>query len=202
MRRRRFLLFQSLLQNLSAPIEILDVGGTQRFWEVMGFVDIPEVRITLLNKKKPQTSHQYFFSVASDATNMKEFGDNQFDVVFSNSVIEHVGDFDKQKAMAEEVQRVGKHYFVQTPNYFFPIEPHFLFPGFQWLPISVRVFLIRHLNLGWMKKNPNVEEARKLVETTRLLRKRELLSLFPSAILYEENFFGLTKSFVVYDNQW
>lgn len=50
--------------------------------------------------------------------------------------------------MAREIRRIGKHYFVQTPNCLFPIEPHFLFPGFQWMPSFLKVILIRHYNLG------------------------------------------------------
>lgn len=57
---------------------------------------------------------------------MKQFQDNEFDAVFSNSVIEHVGDYEAQRQMANEIMRVGKRYFVQTPNFYFPIEPHIL----------------------------------------------------------------------------
>ena len=202
MRRRRFSLFQSLLENLARPIDILDVGGTQRFWQVMEFVDMSDIHITVLNLKKPKVTHKNFSAVAGDATQMHQFSDNQFDVVFSNSVIEHVGDLKQQRQMASEVQRVGRHYFVQTPNYFFPIEPHFLAPGFQWLPVKTRVFLIRHFNLGWVKKTPDIDEANNIVAHTRLLKKKELLSMFPGARLYEEKMFGLTKSFIVYDDGW
>lgn len=152
MRRKRFGLFLQLISNLPKPINALDIGGTQDFWVTMGFVDNDDVNITLLNLKKPTTSYKNFVGVAGDATNISQFDDNQFDVVFSNSVIEHLYTFDNQKRMAQEVQRVGRHHFVQTPNYFFPIEPHFLFVGFQWLPISTRVFLLSHFDLGWRKK--------------------------------------------------
>jgi len=140
-----------------------------------------------------------FVGVKGDATNLEYFSDHQFDVVFSNSVIEHVGNYDQQKQMAQEVQRVGQRYFVQTPNYWFPIEPHFLFPGFQWLPIPVRAFFVNHFNLGWSRKIHNIHKAQAYVKQIRLLRRRELLALFPSAKLYEEKVLGLTKSFVAYD---
>jgi len=199
MRRKRFEVFWNLLENTPKPIELIDIGGTQLFWEVMGYTDIPDIHITILNLDKPVIKHKNFSGIAGDATDLAEISDNQYDIVFSNSVIEHVGDFNQQKKMAQEVRRVGKRYFVQTPNYFFPIEPHFLFPGFQWLPLSTRTFLINHFNLGWIKKESDPVKARETVEDIRLLRKHDLISLFPQAKLYEEKLFGLTKSFVVYD---
>lgn len=100
--------------------------------------------------------------------------------------------------MAQEVRRVGKRYFVQTPNFFFPIEPHFLFPAFHWLPMSVRTWLVRHFDLGWYKKQADAAAARELVTSIRLLTKTELERLFPEGSIYCEKAFGLTKSFVVY----
>jgi 2-polyprenyl-3-methyl-5-hydroxy-6-metoxy-1,4-benzoquinol methylase len=198
LRRVRFSFFLSLLQNVPRPVTILDVGGTQGFWETMGYTDVPGVQVTLLNLDEQPVRHSNFSSLVGDATDLSEIRDAEFDVVFSNSVIEHVGGLSQQGRMAREIQRVGKRYFVQTPNYLFPIEPHFLLPGFQWLPASVRVFLVRHFSLGWIRRIPDRDKAAELVHSTRLLRKGELLALFPGARLYEEKVLGLTKSFVVY----
>ncbi len=203
MRRKRFALFLSLLERLPRPITILDVGGTPNFWERMEFVDQEAdsaVHVTLLNVHYSQPiDHPNFTAMIGDATNMSNIANNAFDMVFSNSVIEHVGDFSQQQKMADEVQRVGKHYFLQTPNYYFPIEPHVLFPGFQWLPTQLRVFLLTHFKLGWVKRMADAKQAQQWVNDTRLLRKRDLQKLFPDAQLYEEKLFGLTKSFIVYD---
>lgn len=201
MRRKIFRVFLELIEHVPAPVRILDVGGTQRYWEVMGFVDRSDCHITLLNLTQPEVNCDNFTGMAGDATDLSRIGDNEFDIVFSNSVIEHLGDYNRQKLMAEEIQRVGKRYFVQTPNFFFPIEPHFLFPFFHWLPVSARAFLLTKFNLGWRKKEPDLSAARASVESIRLLSKRELLALFPQATLYRERFLGLTKSFVVY-NGW
>jgi hypothetical protein len=198
MRKKRFALFLNLLERIPRPVHILDIGGTQEFWEVMGFTEVPGVNVTLLNLEKPDTRYDNFVGLAGNARDLSQFGDDRFDVVFSNSVIEHVGNYGQQQSMAREVRRVGKRYFVQTPNYFFPIEPHFLFLGFQWLPVEVRVFLITRFRLGWIDRVRDPQAAREFVESTRLLRKRELLALFPGAVLYEERMWGVTKSFVVY----
>jgi len=198
MRQRRFALFRSLIENLPPPVRILDVGGVQAFWELMGFVDRPGFTITLLNLAVEPVFHANFRSLAGDARDMACFSDDEFDVVFSNSVIEHMGNFEGQQRMAAEVQRVGRCYFVQTPNRAFPLEPHFLFPWFQFLPRPLQVTMVQHFNMGWYKRQPDPTAATALVDEHRLLNVHELRALFPGAVLVRERVLGLTKSFIVY----
>ena len=124
---------------------------------------------------------------------MREFRENQFDVVYSNSVIEHVGDIEDMLKMAREVRRVGRWYFLQTSNLFFPMEPHFLFPLFQFLPISCRVYLVRHFNLGWVGRVPDSEGAERKVRSIHLLSKADLRFLFPDANITTEKLFWIDK---------
>ncbi len=128
-----------------------------------------------------------------------DFPDKSFDVVYSNSVIEHVGNSLDQREMANHIRRVGKRHFVQTPNYYFPIEPHFLFPGFQFLPTSARAHLLNRFDLGWMAREPTLDVARDVVDSVRLLKRSEFVRLFPDSHIYDETFCGLTKSFIAYD---
>lgn len=197
LRRRRFALFLRLLRGVPRPITILDVGGTQRFWETMRFSG-DDVRVVLLNVAPSTTSLPNFTSVVGDARAMSMFKDKQFDVVFSNSVIEHVGSFESQARMAAEVMRVGRRYFVQTPSRYFPIEPHFLCPYFQFWPMETRVFLLSRSNVGWWKRIPDPAMARAELESIQLLTAPRLRKLFPEATLYRERVFGITKSFIVY----
>jgi len=197
-RRRRFAFFQSLLSHLERPVRILDVGGTETYWKMMEVKAGDQVFITLLNLTQTDVSFPNVTSIAGDARAIMA-EDASFDVVFSNSVIEHVGTYQDQLQMSKEVRRVGKRYFVQTPNKYFPLEPHFLFPLFQFLPINIRVLLLQNFRLGWFSKTPDKVKAREIVETIRLLDKREFLSLFPNAQIYEEKIFGMTKSFVAYE---
>lgn len=196
-RRGRFVLFETLISSLPRPLHILDVGGTQRFWDTMNF-NQDEVNIDALNWKHMEVTRPNMTSLVGDARNMPEFQDNAFDIVFSNSVIEHVGNYEQQGQMAQEVRRVGQRYFVQTPNRYFPIEPHFLFPFFQFLPVSVRVFLVMHFKLGWGHKIKDKQKAVRNVNRIRLMTEKELKTLFPEAKIYKEKFLGLTKSFIVY----
>ena len=197
LRRKRFSLFLQLLSSLTRPISILDVGGTQQFWEVMGFAQEEGVNVTLLNIYEKPTSLSNFESVRGDARAM-HFGKDTFDVVFSNSVIEHVGGLSDQLRMAGEVQRVSKRYFVQTPNKYLFVEPHFVFPFFQFLPIATRIWLLRHFKLGWHKKTRDYESARKQVEGVKLLSRRQFRQMLPTATIIEEKIGGLTKSVMAY----
>jgi hypothetical protein len=193
MRRKRFELFRSLVNQLPRPISILDVGGTESFWRTMGWVDEPGLKFHILNLAPVSSGHPSVKTHVGDARNMSEFGERQFDVVFSNSVIEHVGGFAEQQRMAEEIRRVGGRYFVQTPNRFFPIEPHFLLPFFQFLPFRLKVAVIRHVK---GVKDRSLAERR--AGEIHLLSRKKLMSLFPGANLSEERIAGIAKSFMVY----
>jgi hypothetical protein len=197
MRKKRFSLFLELLASLRRPISILDVGGTQSFWEAMGFGQYDDVRVTLLNLYPQPTSLANFTSICGDARAMV-FSNKSFDVVFSNSVIEHVGGISDQLRMAGEIQRVGIRYFVQTPNKYFPIEPHFLFPFFQFLPLNLRVWLLQHFSLGWHTRTPDPASAREQVAGVELLSRKQFSGMFPNATIVEERLGGMTKSFVAY----
>jgi SAM-dependent methyltransferase len=198
LRRRRSHIFRALLDELPRPVSILDVGGTETFWKLTRLARDPALRVTLLNRKPAETTLPNFATVVGDARDMAQFADDQFDAVFSNSVIEHVGDFACQRRMALEIRRVGKSYFVQTPNRYFPIEPHTLVPLFALLPVSLRVGLMRRFNLGWLKKVPDTEEARQRVLELRLLTRREMHELFPHATHATERILGLAKSLLAY----
>jgi hypothetical protein len=197
MRFKRFIYFKGLLQKLNKPINILDIGGTQEYWVNMG-LDDKDYKITLLNLAEEKVTSPNFSSVVGDATNLS-YADKSFDVVFSNSVIEHLFTKENQRKMAAEVKRVGSYYFVQTPNYFFPLEPHFLFPGFQFLPKAARVALINKFNLGHIPRIRNINEARLKVEEIRLLTVNEMKGLFPGAVIWKEKFGGLVKSIVAHN---
>ena len=192
LRRKRFAFFKSLIASLPRPLHILDVGGIQAFWELMDFMR-DDIRITILNTEPGEATFPNVTNIVGDARNMREFKDQEFEVVFSNAVIEHVGNFEQQRKMAEEVRRVGKRYIVQTPNRYFPIEPHVLIPFFQFFPLNLKVFTATHSpNWGW--KAAHIEE----LGTIRLMSEKELRSVFRGARVYKEKFLGLTKSFILY----
>jgi hypothetical protein len=115
------------------------------------------------------------------------FADGEFDIAFSNSVIEHVPP-ELQARFASEVSRVAGRYFVQTPNRYFPIEPHYQLPLFQFLPRRLRMALNRRFSLGFQGKGH--------WEEITLLSAGDLRRLFPDAEIRREKVLGLTKSLI------
>lgn len=201
-RNRRFGFFRQFFDQISAggtqSVKILDIGGTEDYWKSMGFELNNKTEIVLLNLYEKEVSHPGFKSIKGNACNLEGIADKSFDLVFSNSVIEHLFTQENQIKMANEIQRVGKNYFIQTPNKYFPIEPHWVFPFFQFLPFGLQVFLTQHFNLGHIPKIVDQAKAREQVREVRLLSKKEFHSMFNGANIFLEQFFGFTKSFIVY----
>lgn len=107
LRQKRFSFFLSLLNRLPEPADILDIGGQEIFWKIVG-TDHPQIRsITLLNLWKEPVSLPKLDSVVGDARQLTDFPDQSVDVIFSNSVIEHVGGLREQQRAAREIRRVG-----------------------------------------------------------------------------------------------
>jgi hypothetical protein len=106
--------------------------------------------------------------VLADATQRLPFADKEFDLAYSSSVIEHIAR-DRRAAFAAELRRVSRGWFVQTPAFSFPIEPHALLPLAHWLPARARRAYWRLGAAGaW--------------EDIALLRRRELEELFGPAV--------------------
>lgn len=194
-RRQRLQVFLEALR--PGPLtRILDVGGYVDNWE--GVVPI-ESPVTLLNLSLPPnvaSVPKRYTCLAGDGRKMN-FPDGSFDIVFSNSVIEHVGSFEDQKRFAAEVRRVGKKIYLQTPNRWFFIEPHFVTVFVHFLPWSIARRLIRFCSYrGWVRSGDNID-LKRLAEELRLLSGKELKELFPDCEIHRERLFGMTKSFMV-----
>lgn len=118
--------------------------------------------------------------VVADATERLPFDDDAFDLVYSSSVVEHI-DPAKRQAFADELRRVARGWWVQTPAFSFPVEPHALLPAAHWLPPAVRRPYWRLGVAGdW--------------EDVRLLRRAEMTALFGAPVA--EKLGPLTKSWI------
>lgn len=199
LRKKRFEFFKDFTKNFKKPLKIIDLGGSDYYWENIGFVNSEEYQITILNIEEQETKNlKNFTFIKRDAKDLNFIKDNEYDVVYSNSMIEHLDKLEDQKEIAKEIQRIGKNYFIQTPNYYFPMEPHFLFPFFQYLPLNTKANLISKHSLGWFKKQSDIVKAREVASSIRLLKKHELEEMFPGCKIYCEKYFNLNKSFIAY----
>lgn len=181
-------------------VDIIDIDGAEFYWGIVPaeVLQRHRVSITIVNVAgyEIKADHGPFKFRSGDGCDLAGFANGSFHIAHSNSVIEHVGDWDRMVRFAAEVQRVAKRCFVQTPNYWFPIEPHFMSPFFHWLPKPMRVWLVLHLRLGHWKKADSVDEAVRIVESARLLNRRMFAALFPRAEITTERVLGFAKSFV------
>ncbi len=196
-RKKRFEIFRKMLSEESnRVITILDVGGTIDYWRQMNPPEFNRLDITILNIHNEEKSDSSYKYIKGSASELNMFKENQFDIVFSNSVIEHLSP-EEQAQMAKGMLRIGKRIYLQTPSFYFPIEPHFLFPFFQFLPRFIKILLIKNINLGWLKKQKNKADAVKLIKSINLLKFRNLEKLFPQTKICKEKLFLFTKSYIV-----
>ncbi|GAB4497619.1 MAG: hypothetical protein OHK0052_09500 [Anaerolineales bacterium] len=176
---------------VSSDTRILDVGGSMFNWTLID--ELPN--LTMLNILPPKSTSSQANWMIADAKFLP-FASASFDIVYSNSVIEHLSDYASQQKLAAECARVGKQYYVQTPNKWFPIEPHVLTLFIHWLPKKWQRYLIRYFSVwGWLNK-PSLKQIDELLAEVRLLTKKEMQSLFPNGLIHEEKVFVFTKSFL------
>jgi len=181
-------------------VDILDLGGTREYWGIIpkSFLEEKKVHISILNlpdMNKPIDEAGYSF-LEGDACDLVEMRDQSFDIVHSNSVVEHVGDWHKMLKFSKEVKRLGKNYYIQTPYYWFPIEPHCMTPLFHWLPKPIRVSLVMKFSLGHWGKQSTVSDAMYAVDSARLLDKKMFKALFLESSMITEKLFLLPKSLI------
>lgn len=200
-RRARLERFLALVRPLAlkggAPVRVLDIGGTRSYWESLADLwrDEP-LDITIVNLGSETSDDGVYHLRAGNACNLEDYGDNSFDIVHSNSVIEHVGHWPEMCAMAKEVRRLAPHYYLQTPNFWFPLEPHFRTLFWAQYPESWRAAMLMRKRRGFRGPVASLDEAMRSIQDVNLLTARQMQSLFPDATIHRERIFGLTKSLI------
>jgi hypothetical protein len=185
-------------REIGKPIKVLDLGGSDYYWQRFGldFLRQHRIEVTLLNLQPAEMGDLPLKTMVADACCVPA-GDNSFDIVHSNSVIEHLRSWENMKRFAGEVRRLAPTYYVQTPNWWFPIEPHFYkAPFFHWLPKEIRARILYHFSVAHAGKIRPLDKARDCVESAKLLSASQIRELFPDAHLIREKFAGLTKSLI------
>lgn len=205
LRKKRMQKLLLLIEKLSTErhhdtLRILDVGGTHLYWKMVpeAFLERMNIEIVLLNltRQNLPSDAKRFSSIAGDACDLTGLADNTFDLVHSNSVIEHVGTWRNMRRMASEMSRVGRALYVQTPYFWFPIEPHFLMPMLHWLPMSLRCKLAMRMAMGNWPRAQSMNEAMEAQHSAVLLDKRMFQELFPGCTVSFERLAGFPKSLI------
>jgi|SRR6266404_5864543 len=196
-RRKRFTLFIRLLSP-KPDQRLIDIGGVPDFWtrrpSILGSIDTLNVYELAWDETAfPQYNIR---TLVGDGCAL-QFADKSYDIAFSNSVIEHVGSWERQQAFAREIRRVGKSIWVQTPAFECPIEPHYLAPFVHWLSKNTRRKIVRWVTPWGLIQKPSEAAVEAMVDTTRLLTKREMRLLFPDCEIRTEHVLGfIPKSYI------
>jgi hypothetical protein len=192
-RSRRMQKFEQILL-ISNNCNILDVGGAPGNW----YYTKAKPYVTMLNTKfspKVDKAEGRFKWVEGNALTMP-YSDNEFDVVFSNSVIEHVGDFTEQQKFALACRRIGCKIFIQTPAKIFPIEPHYITPFVHWFPKKWQKMILRHFSVWGLITHPTKYQVNNMVEEINLLTYKQMKQLFPDCQILIDRFFFWPKAYI------
>ncbi len=196
-RARRMALLAKTV-GLTRDTRVLDVGGTVDIWKLAPVMP----RLVLLNQARARHEIGAGEAVVLGDGDSLPFADQSFDLVFSNSVIEHVGSRAEQARFAAEIARVGKQYWVQTPNRYFPIEQHLWTPFVHWLPRSWQAPILKRFSVWKLVTNYDAAQrdfyVNHYLESIRLLSASGLRALFPRATIVRERFLGWTKSLIAW----
>ncbi len=156
-RQRRNEEFQRRFPDLR-DMRVLDLGGTAVSWRTSG---VRPGSVTLVNLDHAEDPAEAWMDlVRSDACGG---GFGKYDLVFSNSLMEHLGGHTRRQQFADVIAESAPRWWVQTPYRYFPIEPHWVFPGFQFLPFRTRIMISQHWGIGNMPAAGDAAEAADLV---------------------------------------
>lgn len=198
-------MIEALATELGRDITILDLGGRPGYWRNVGLGGI--ARIELLNIEVAELGRDLegmpeglFVSRVGDACNLVDYADGSVDLVHSNSVIEHVGGWGNMRAKANEMMRIGRAGWMQTPAWEFPFEPHFRTLFMHWFgrPVQARMM---GLSFDSRVRASSLDIRRRRIDSVNLLARREVRELFPAEELYVERLALWPKSYVVHWNR-
>jgi hypothetical protein len=204
--RKRSTLFRRHIEALSRPLRIIDLGGSAQMWRRWGVTEADGLHIVLANDHRHDTTHRseplpgHFIDAWSvDVLGLPPDTFARYDLVFSNSMLEHLPTPASQARLAAAIMASGKPYFIQVPNKHCIVDPHFPHPMAAWFalwPRPLQTWAHAHHALGSSGRAGSPEAARASIATYHPLARRELAALFPTARVVTEWNLGLPMSLV------
>nr|WP_231126865.1 class I SAM-dependent methyltransferase [Motilibacter aurantiacus] len=176
-------------------MDVVDLGGRTSTW---ASAPVRPRSVLVLNlERQPELPQEGWLRVEhGDACDLPaHLRGRSFDVVFSNSVLEHVGGHDRRLRFAESVHALAPRHWVQTPYRYFPVEPHWLFPGMQFLPLAAKAKIARNWPLVHTRPGDDRSAVRDALGV-ELSSITELRHYFPGSQVRTERIAGLIKSIV------
>ncbi len=177
-----------------AQMSIIDLGGRVDTW-ANAEVRPAHVHVVNLEPAPPDVPPWAEVDHGDACALPAPISTRRYDLVFSNSVLEHVGGHERRLRFAEAVHALADAHWVQTPYRYFPIEPHWLAPGMQLLPVRGRAFVARYWPLGHTPAE-SYRDAVHQVLWTELVDRAQMRHYFPHSKIKTERLAGLTKSLI------
>jgi hypothetical protein len=178
-----------------AEMSVIDLGGRYRAWQR---APVQPKRLDMLNTlivPDAEVPEWAVFEQGDACALPAHIASRRYDLVFSNSVIEHVGGHERRQRFAESVHRLADAHWIQTPYRYFPLEPHWLVPGMQFMPVAARAQAAHHWPFTIWRPGSH-EQALEAVLNTELLDRTQMHFYFPSSALLTERVLGLPKSLI------
>ena len=174
-----------------ADMRVLDLGGTAVSWRTLG---LRAASVTLVNLDPAEDPEESWIDAIQGDACAGGFG--KYDLVFSNSLMEHLGGHARRQQFADVIQESASSWWVQTPYRYFPVEPHWVFPGFQFLPFRARLMICQHWSTLHSSALKDTAQAAELVSSVELVSATEMRMYFPTSEIWFERIAGIPKSLV------
>jgi hypothetical protein len=177
-----------------AEMSVIDLGGRVSSWAGAP-VRPKHVHVVNLERETGEVPSWAEVDYGDACDLPPAIRNRRYDLVFSNSVIEHVGGHERRLRLAETVRTLAESHWVQTPYRYFPIEPHWVAPGMQFLPAAARTSMAHRWPLAHSRAADRAG-ALDAVLWVELLDRTQMRHYFPDSTLRAERFAGLTKSLI------
>jgi hypothetical protein len=192
-RARRWELLLKTFPDLD-QMSVVDLGGDPSTWQ-QSSIHPKHVHVVNIEPFSADLPSWMETDLGDACALPEQIASRRYDLVFSNSVIEHVGGHERRTRFADTVHQLAPRHWVQTPYRYFPIEPHWIAPGMQFMPIRVRAWMATWWPLAHVKSK-SLREALGGVLWTELIDRTQMRYLFPDSTLVNERLLGLTKSLI------